>query len=154
MIFYLTLISPSHTQKQNLYGKFFPVSIVLSCPCLISLSILSSGKVIVSVLYHPNNYYWKCGTTLSLSLLRITILILCKGIRVCLKGRWNSLCRRGNNGVSRYPSQQKIFLRTENLYWNCSAWPRPKLNTKVTLNNHHHPPPQQTFWRVLTLVGG
>ena len=34
----------------------------------------------------------------------------------------------------------------------CSAWLRPKLNTKMTLNPHH--PPPQTFLRVLGPVGG
>ena len=36
----------------------------------------------------------------------------------------------------------------------CSAWPRLKLNTKVTLDHHNPPPPPttQTFWRVLGLV--
>ena len=41
------------------------------------------------------------------------------------------------------------FINENNcsMYINCSAWSRPKLNTKIGFNTTHHPPtpPPQTF---------
>ena len=53
-------------------------------------------------------------------------------------------------------SQKKYILRKLKglVNWNCSAWSRPKLKTKIGLHTTTHYPPQELFWRVLDMLGG